>query len=174
MSAVTVPGRPAATTRISARRVCSPRSRVPVWQSVTVAFAFGAFCDSMIASGIPTRLPRPTITTSRCSISMPERTSISTTPRGVQGRNEGSPRTMRPTLTGDRPSTSLSGEIASCSASTSIWGGTGSCTRIPSIAGSSFRRRTSASRSASGMSPGRFSRSEWIPTSRQSRSLPST
>ena len=53
MSAVTVPGRPAATTRISARRVCAPTSRVPVWQSVTVAFARGAFCESMIASGMP-------------------------------------------------------------------------------------------------------------------------
>ncbi len=54
MSAVTVFGRPAATTRISACRVWAAMSRVPVWQSVTVAFACGAFWESMIASGMPT------------------------------------------------------------------------------------------------------------------------
>ena len=39
MSAVSRPGRPAATTTMSAPRVCAARSLVPVWHSVTVAFS---------------------------------------------------------------------------------------------------------------------------------------
>ena len=106
--------------------------------SALLLFAFA----SMIASGIPTSAPRPTMTTSRRSMAMPERTRSSTTPKGVHGRKIGSPRTIIPTLTGVSASTSLAAEIARWTGATSICGGSGSCTIIPWTSGSAFRVRT--------------------------------
>ena len=139
-----------------------------------MAFAFAAFCDSMMASGMPTSCPRPTITTSACSIGIFDRTNISTIPSGVHGRRVASPRTILPTLTGESPSTSFSGDRASWTASTSMCSGNGSWTRMPWTSGSSFSRLTSATRSACEMSPGRSSRSEWMPTSAHALTFPAT
>ena len=63
MSGVMIAGRPAAAMRMSASRVYSGRKCVPVWHTVTVAFAFGSFNESSIASGRPIVSPRPMITT---------------------------------------------------------------------------------------------------------------
>jgi hypothetical protein len=60
MSFVTVPGRPAATHRTSARRVCAARSRVRVWHIVTVACRPSRSC----ARGLPTSRERPITTAS--------------------------------------------------------------------------------------------------------------
>src|SRR6267143_4103111 len=60
MSPVTVRGRPAATQRTSARRVCAARSRVRVWHMVTVAWR----ASRSWASGLPTRRERPITTAS--------------------------------------------------------------------------------------------------------------
>src|SRR5262245_6395061 len=60
MSFVTVPARPAATHRTSARRVWAMRSRVRVWHVVTVACRASRSC----ASGLPTRRERPITTAS--------------------------------------------------------------------------------------------------------------
>ena len=57
MSAVTMPGTPAAATTMSARRTCAARSRVPVWHRVTVAFSLLRVRIS--PSGRPTVMPRP-------------------------------------------------------------------------------------------------------------------
>src|SRR3954447_18298603 len=61
-SAVTRPGTPAAATTMSALRRWPARSRVPVWQSVTVAFSERRVSSS--PRGRPTVMPRPTTTTS--------------------------------------------------------------------------------------------------------------
>ena len=59
MSAVTNFGRPIATIRMSASRVMAARSRVRLWQRVTVASPPGPRCASMIDSGLPTMSLRP-------------------------------------------------------------------------------------------------------------------
>jgi hypothetical protein len=62
MSAVISPATPAAATMMSAWRVWAARSRVPVWQVVTVAFSVRRVSSS--PSGRPTVVPRPITTTS--------------------------------------------------------------------------------------------------------------
>ena len=57
---------PAAATTMSAARRCEARSRVPVWQSVTVAFSLLRVSSS--PSGRPTVTPRPTMQTSAPAI----------------------------------------------------------------------------------------------------------
>ena len=69
MSAVIRPGTPAAATTMSARRVWSARSRVPVWQMVTVAFSDGGSAAGRAAG--PTVVPRPITTTSAPAIGTP-------------------------------------------------------------------------------------------------------
>ena len=96
ISAVIAPALPAAATKISARRVCDPRSSVAVWQIVTVAFAPDRFCASIAPSGIPTSLDLPTITTCFPPGSFPERTSNCCTPCGVAGKNRSRPSSTRP------------------------------------------------------------------------------
>jgi len=59
--AVSMLRRPTAATTTSARRVCSARSGVMLWQMVTVAFA----CKSSSAIGLPTVLLRPITTACR-------------------------------------------------------------------------------------------------------------
>ena len=56
MSAVTRRGEPTAATSTSASRQTAARSRVREWQWVTVALAASSSC----ASGLPTRIERPT------------------------------------------------------------------------------------------------------------------
>src|SRR6478672_2075341 len=66
MSAVTMPGTPAAATTMSARRTWAARSRVPVWHRVTVAFSLRRV--SISPSGRPTVSPRPMTHTSAPAI----------------------------------------------------------------------------------------------------------
>ena len=63
MSAVTNFARPMATMRMSAWRVIEGRSRLRLWQTVTVASPPGPFCMSIMAIGLPTISLRPTTTT---------------------------------------------------------------------------------------------------------------
>src|SRR5712691_367174 len=67
ISPVTTPALPAATQSTSARRQCSPKSRVRVWHMVTVAWR----PSRSWASGLPTRRDRPTTTASAPLSSMP-------------------------------------------------------------------------------------------------------
>ena len=60
MSAVTNFAWPMATIRMSAARVTAGRSRVRLWQTVTVASPPWPRCMSMIAIGLPTMSLRPT------------------------------------------------------------------------------------------------------------------
>ena len=69
MSAVSRPGRPAATTTMSAVLVCAARSLVPVWQSVTVAFSVRRVSSRPRAR--PTVIPRPMTVTSAPAIATP-------------------------------------------------------------------------------------------------------
>src|SRR6059036_2966086 len=154
MSALMNRGEPIAAMRISARLVCAASSCVPLWTTVTVAFAFGAFCMRRAASGFPTMLLRPTITTSLPLGSYPLRVRSSTTPEGVAGANRGRPISTRPTFTGWKQSTSLSGLTAETALSTEIWSGNGCWTRIPWTFGSLFNRPISWRRRASGTSLG--------------------
>ena len=68
MSAVIIPGEPAAATRMSAWRVSAPMSPTPVWTTVTAALASGRLSESRLASGRPMVRPRPTMTTWRPSM----------------------------------------------------------------------------------------------------------
>ena len=142
MSPVSVFGRPAATTTTSASRVKCATSRVPVWQSVTVALV--SLRASNAATGLPTMLLRPITTACAPDKSIPENSISLIMPCGVQGRKHSSPIIMRPMLTGVKPSTSFSGDMASITASVRMCFGSGSCTRMPWMAGSSFKARTSA------------------------------
>ena len=69
MSAVISPATPAAATTTSARRTSAARSRVPVWQSVTVQFSLRRVSSS--PSGRPTVTPRPTTVTRAPASSTP-------------------------------------------------------------------------------------------------------
>ena len=69
MSAVSRPGRPAATTTMSAVLVWAARSLVPVWQSVTVAFSVRRVSSKPRAR--PTVIPRPMTVTSAPAIATP-------------------------------------------------------------------------------------------------------
>ena len=75
------------------------------------------------AIGLPTISLRPMTTACCPAIAMPERSSISITPDGVHGFRCARPCTSLPTFTGWKPSTSLSGSMASntrCAASRPI------------------------------------------------------
>src|SRR5207247_1715531 len=113
-----------------------------------------AFLHQEAASGFPTMLLRPTITTSLPLGSYPLRVRSSMTPEGVAGANRGRPISTRPTFTGWKQSTSLSGLTAETALSTEIWSGNGCWTRIPWTFGSLFNRPISWRRRASGTSLG--------------------
>src|SRR3954454_25117874 len=86
-SLVIRPGTPAGATTMSGRRTWAARSRVPVWQRVTVAFS-----DRRVSSrprGRPTVIPRPITTTSAPAIGTSYRRSSSTMPFGVHGSGAG-------------------------------------------------------------------------------------
>ena len=109
MSPEMMPGTPAAATTMSALRTCAARSRVPVWQSVTVAFSLRRVRRR--PSGRPTVTPRPTTTTSAPAIGTSWRRSSSTMPYGVQGSGAALPRTSQPRFVGCSPSASFAGSI---------------------------------------------------------------
>ena len=148
-SARTCSGRPMAAIRMSAcagdrgRRLGSP-----VWQTVTVASPPCPFWSSSSAIGLPTICDRPSTTACAPRVSIPASISSSRIPSGVHGTNRGIPIASRPTLTGWKPSTSLSGSTRSITARSSICGGKGSWTRMPWTAGSALSRSMVASRSA--------------------------
>src|SRR3954451_10208309 len=126
MSRLTMPGTPAAATTMSAFRTCADRSRVPVWQRVTVAFSERRVSSS--PSGRPTVMPRPMTTTSAPAMGTSKRRSSSTIPTGVQGSGPVTLSTSRPRLVGCSPSASFSGSIASRTAYSSMCRGRGSWT----------------------------------------------
>ena len=105
-----------------ASRVMAARSGVREWHTVTVPSAW----VSSIAMGLPTMLLRPSTTHRFPAGEMPYSLSISMTPAGVQGRNTGAPMDSRPTFTGWKQSTSLSGAMAFRTASSSRCFGRGS------------------------------------------------
>ena len=69
-------------------------------------------------------------------------------PAGVQGLTTGSPSARRPALKGCRPSTSLTGDIVSTTASASTCAGIGIWTRIALISSLAFSRPTRATTSS--------------------------
>ena len=91
-----------------------------------------------------------------------------------QGKKQGWPVCIRPTLTGEKPSTSFSGGMASMTAFSSIWAGSGSCTRMPCTAESSASFFTSASRASCVVSAGRLMLRLSMPHCAQSLILPRT
>src|SRR3954471_9617570 len=92
-------------------------------------------------------------------------------PTGVQGSAPGTLSTSRPRLTGCSPSASLAGSIASRTAYSSTWSGSGNCTMYPVHEGSALSSSTTASTSACVADAGS---SRWMlamPTSAQSLCL---
>ena len=61
-------------------------------------------------------------------------------PPGVHESKPGSPKLIAPNERMVTPSTSLAGSIASNAARSSIWAGTGCCSRMPCTVGSADRR----------------------------------
>ena len=165
-----IPARPTAATRTSASRHTAARSRVREWQTVTVA------CSrrSSAAIGLPTIWLRPTTTARRPASGMPLRRSSSRIPAGVAGTGPGSSSHRRPTLTGWKPSTSLAGSTSSSRRRSGRPAGSGSCTRMPSTAGSAFRARRAAATSSAATEAGSSTVRPSIPTSRQARVLLAT
>lgn len=131
MSAVNVPGLPAAAITMSAWRVCRAKSLVPVWHMVTVALAFGPRWVSNIDKGRPTKLLRPMMVTLAPGMVMPASVMALWTPSGVAGTNLGFPMTSSPAFSGWSPSTSFMGSMLRITASVSMWSGSGSCTSMP-------------------------------------------
>ena len=130
---------------MSARRQTPARSRVREWQTVTVALAF----RSRLASGLPTRIERPTTTASAPSGSTPAWRSSSITPCGVHGTRPGRPWASRPALAGGQPVDVLGRVDRARSPRPGRSGpGSGSWTRIPSTSSSAFSSPTSASSSS--------------------------
>src|SRR6266568_505928 len=163
-SRVTKPGRPIAAIRMSPRAATDGRSGVFEWQIVTVA----SRCKRSIAIGFPTISLRPMTTAWRPPIGTPERSRISITPAGVHGFRCARPCTSLPTFTGWKPSTSLSGSIASktcCEPVLPIEPGRGACTRMPSCRSLAFKRSTSARSSASDAVAGNRCKSTHRPAS---------
>ena len=131
MSAVTKFGLPIAAIKISAWIVSFSISFVLEWHSVTVALAPFFFCMSRAAIGFPTILLLPIITACFPSGSIFERASISITPLGVAGTKQSWPAINLPMFIGEKPSTSLAGFIDSRTKFSSIWSGSGNCTKMP-------------------------------------------
>ena len=69
------------------------------------------------------------------------------------------------------PSTSFDGEIVASTSSTSMCGGSGSCTRIPWIVGSAFSSRMRPSTVSAVASAGYSTSTEWMPVSAQAFTL---
>ncbi len=90
-------------------------------------------------------------------------------PDGVAGAKPSSPSQSRPTLIGWKPSTSFSGSTRWSSSRSGSPAGSGSWTRMPSIASSAFSRSIAARTSASGVSAGINTARPTIPHSSQAR-----
>ena len=70
-----------------------------------------------------------------------------------------------PTLAGWKQSTSFDGSMASITASSSMWSGSGSCTRYPWMVGSAFSSATFARSSSWVVSPGMTTVVDFMPSS---------
>ena len=155
MSAVTNFALPMATMRMSACRVTAGRSRVRLWQTVTVASppraALHEHDRHRLADDVAAAEHHHVRARRSGSLL---RTSICWMPCGVQGRNRGRPCTIRPTFSGWKASTSFSGLTASSTRVSSICLGSGNWTRMPWTAGSRLSRSIRAS-SSSGRGLGR-------------------
>mmetsp|Transcript_13814 Transcript_13814/g.39543 ORF Transcript_13814/g.39543 Transcript_13814/m.39543 type:complete len:230 (-) Transcript_13814:368-1057(-) len=140
-------GLPMAATTMSALRTCSKLSLVRECKTWTVA----SIDWSSAATGMPTMLERPRTTAFLPATSTPLRWSSSMQPAGVQGMASGGspPRRQRlPTFMAEKPSASFSTLISFSTVGSSMWLGSGNCTRIAWTLGSSLSFRTSARRSA--------------------------
>mmetsp|Transcript_45473 Transcript_45473/g.117829 ORF Transcript_45473/g.117829 Transcript_45473/m.117829 type:complete len:208 (-) Transcript_45473:244-867(-) len=154
---------PAAAMMMSASFTTSAMFGVRECAMVTVA----SRSLSSMAAGRPTMLERPTTTARLPLIGMPQRSSSTMQPAGVQGTNSGVRPFMHslPMLSGWKPSTSFSRLTAAKIVSSSICFGRGSCTRMPWTAGSLLNFSTTLSSSACVMSPGRSAPNDTMPTS---------
>ena len=170
MSAVTNFGRPMATTRISAPRVTSARSRVRLCAIVTVAFA----SSSSFETGSPTMLLRPITTARLPAISTPAVRSILRMPFGVQGSVQGCFCHSAATFRGWKPSTSFDLSMAAITLSSSMCLGRGSWTRMPSTSSSRFSAAMMSSSSASVTDSGLRIVVLRMPTSAEALALPVT
>ena len=127
MSGETIAGTPAATTRTSASSVCRARSSVREWQIVTVAFAWSSRC----AIGLPTMSLRPTTTacapSSRISVLGEQR-------HDPERRRRHERRPAEVELAGVERVEAVDVldrvDRAAITRASSIWPGSGSCTRI--------------------------------------------
>jgi hypothetical protein len=155
---------------MSARRQISGRFRVLEWATVTVQLWPTRSC----AMGLPTMLERPTTTASSPARSRRTDRISSRQPRGVQDTRPGAPVMSLPALIGWNPSTSLAGSMASITFWASICRGSGSCTRMPSTAGSPLSRATRLRSSASLVEAGSLCWKERMPTSTVWRALLAT
>src|SRR5512137_1083255 len=166
----TIPGRmkralPTAEMRISARFSSPLISLVRLWQIVTVASAL----VRSAAIGLPTSILRPATTATAPETGIRYSARRVMIPVGVQGVNRGLPEKRRPRFSGWNPSTSFSGLTAAITRSASTCSGRGSWTRIPSISGSAFSRRTFSSTSAVVVSPASSIPTEPIPSRSHAR-----
>ena len=171
ISAVTRPGRPAATTTMSAVLVCAARSLVPVWHNVTVAFSVRLVRSRPSAADGDPAPDDGDVGTGDRHVVAPQQ--LDDAVRRARQR-AGSPRTSLPRLTGCSPSASLAGSIRLSTAWASSPAGSGNWTMYPVQAGSAFSSSTTASTCAWVASAGRSRRMDPIPTCAQSRCLPFT
>ena len=102
---------------------------------------------------------------------MPENSISLMMPCGVQGRKHSSPISILPTLIGVKPSTSFSGAMASITFFSSKPFGSGSCTRMPWMAGSAFSAAILSSNSLSAIVAGMRISREYMPASAQAFSF---
>lgn len=126
---------------------------VLLWHKTVVASIPGSSflsseCNS-ITIGKPTFFDLEHTTTFFPRVGMFALFISSTTPRAVQGTKVFMFRHSLPMLVMWKPSTSFSGSTALQTLRSSMCGGRGSCTRMPSTAGSLFRSSTFSIRSAS-------------------------
>ena len=152
---------------MSAWTTSAARSRVPVWQRVTVAFSL--LRVRIRPSGRPTVRPRPMTTTLAPAMGTSKRRSSSMHPIGVHGRGAGLPSTSQPRFVGCRPSTSFSGSTRESRAISSR--PVGCWTRKPVQAGSALSSSMTASTSAWVAVAGRSRRMLVMPISAQSLCL---
>src|SRR5215213_3454894 len=127
------------------------------------------------AIGLPTIVLRPMTTHSAPAVATPYSPRSNCTPAAVHGTKPSvCPISSLPTLTGWKPSTSLSGRMWLMTVSGSICFGSGICTRIPSTVSSALSCSTSARSSACDVVDGSRIVSPAIPASRDAFSLPPT
>ena len=89
-----------AATKMSARRVCSAKFWVRLWQTVTVQLPGAPLRRSKSAIGVPTMELRPKMTACFPWVSMPALSSRDMMPMGVAGKKQGRSKDIFPALTG--------------------------------------------------------------------------